>query len=90
MAVFGSSTPAVTDSVASACSALHIPFFTSEPALSNQSPARFTVRMAPSAREVAAAVADAAFALEWTEAAVVAHKSSGKAAYLIYNRGLMG
>ncbi len=76
VAVFSAtSSPAVDSSIASVCSALHVPFFVTS------SPSRhfFSISLGPSPEQLAMAVVDLATnALQWKMMVLIVHTQSGK------------
>ena len=81
--MFGSS-PAheVDSSVASVCSALHVPYLTSHPILASSSSTmlnsrKYAVHLGPSQNDLISAVKDTIDQLKWTRVALLSHRETG-------------
>ena len=91
VAVFGSSPSNLDSSVASVCSALHVPYLTasSHPVmagsssgnvdnLASSSSRKFAVHLGPSQNDLIQAVKETIDQLKWTEVALLSHRETGK------------
>lgn len=78
MAVFGSSDREVDTSVASVCSALHIPYLTTGTSFAlDDNSGKYTVQMGPQATHLVQAVHSLVVTLGWKDIAFIVHRKTG-------------
>lgn len=79
MAVFGSSDREVDTSVASVCSALHIPYLTTGTSFAlDDNSGKYTVQMGPQATHLVQAVHSLVVTLGWKDIAFIVHRKTGE------------
>ena len=80
VAIFGSSSSEIDASVASVCSALSVPYLTSQPYSGNNLmlSRKFAIHLGPSQHDLITAVKETIFQLKWTEVALLSHRETGE------------
>jgi hypothetical protein len=78
VAVFGSSLPSIDKSLGSVCSALHIPYLTTNMAPVNRVKSDYSLYLGPTQMDLIEVVVAIIEKLKWQEVALVSHRETGE------------